>query len=129
MEKKRGRGRPRVTENIAGDNAELYEKILINGKQYHSRRSISDAAYVLTAAKIISEAASDIEGLELLINHQSQYVCRSILNQLGRMDLTDGYSDEDIVLVAKAAIQDKKNGYSVKEIEQYIRNGRLTGEW
>jgi hypothetical protein len=41
----------------------------------------------------------------------------------------EGFSNECVIRVAKAAVQDKKHGYSVKEIEQYIRNGRLTGKW
>jgi cysteine sulfinate desulfinase/cysteine desulfurase-like protein len=129
MEKKKGRGRPRVTEKIAGEHSVSYEKVITGGKQYRSRRSISDTAYGIIAAGILLEAASDIEDLEFLINDQSQYICRSILNQLGRMHRTEGYSKENIIRVAKATIQDKKNGYSVKEIEQYIRNGRVTGEW
>lgn len=129
MEKKKGRGRPKVTEKIAGEQSALYEKIIIGGQKYRSRRTISDIAYAFEAMKILSEVASEIEDLELLINNQTQYMCRSILNQLGRMYRTEGYRKESIVSVAKAAIQDKKNGYSVKEIERYIRNGRVTGEW
>jgi hypothetical protein len=129
MEQKKGRGRPTVTEKIAGTLAESYEKVITGGKQYRTRRSISDSAYAIIAAGILSEAASEIEDLEILINHQTQYICRSILNQLGRMHRTEGYSENDIINVAKAAIQDKKNGYSVKQIEQYIRNARFTGRW
>jgi len=55
-------------------------------------------------------------------------MCRSILNQLGRMS-REGFSNECVIGVAKAAIQGKKDGYSVKEIERYIRNGRLTDKW
>ena len=127
MEKKKGRGRPTVTQSMAGDKAELFEKVVTNGKVFRSRRSISDLTYALLATGILSEAASEIEDLELIWGEK--YECRSILNQLGRMRHIEGYSDNDIVAVAKAAIQDKKNGYSVKEVEQYIRHGRLTGEW
>ena len=127
MEKRQGRGRPRISKLIAGEHSALYEKVITDGKQYRSLRSIADTAYVFTAASILSEAASEIEDLELLFSNQ--YVCRSVLNQLGRMSRSDGFSNKDVVTVAKAAIQGKKNGYSVKEIEQYIRNGRVTGEW
>jgi hypothetical protein len=34
-----------------------------------------------------------------------------------------------VLTVAKEAIRGKKDGYKVKEIEQYIRHGRVTGEW
>ncbi|MCL2816197.1 MAG: hypothetical protein FWD23_16515 [Oscillospiraceae bacterium] len=45
------------------------------------------------------------------------------------MSKSEGYSDEDVIRIAKAAIQGKKDGYSVKEIEKYIRHGRVTNEW
>lgn len=126
MENKNNRGRPRVAQKIAGDNAEVYEKLATNGKKFRSRRSISDSAYALSGAGILWEAASDIDGLELIMDEE--YQCRSILNQLGRMHL-EGYSDNDVIAIAKIAIQGKKDGYSVKGIEKYIRHGRLTGEW
>ena len=127
MEKKKGRGRPTVTQSMVGDKAKMFENVVTNGKVFRSRRSISDLTYALLAVGILSEAASDIEDLDLIWS--DRYQCRSILNQLGRMHHIEGYNDNDIVAVAKASIQDKKNGYSVKEIEQYIRHGRLTGEW
>ena len=129
MEKKRGRGRPTVTEKWLGESAKSYESIIMGGKKRCTRRTISDTAYAYTAMKILSEAASEIEDLELILNHQTQYMCRSILNQLGRMSQSEGYSDKCIVRIAKAAIQDRKNGYSVKDIEKYIRHGRVTNEW
>ena len=121
------RGRPSVTEKIAGSNSALYEKIITDGKKYRSRRSIADAAYTFTAAGILSEAASEINDLELICG--PDYLCSSILNQLGRMHRTEGYSENDIITIAIEAIQRKKDGCSVKEIERYIRRGRLTDEW
>jgi hypothetical protein len=91
MENKRGRGRPRVAEYLVGDNATHYEKVMTSGKRYRSRRSISDTIYTFTAAGILRDAASKIENLELLVDFQKEYMCRSILNQLGRMSLTEGY--------------------------------------
>ena len=127
MEKKNKRGRPTVTQRMVGDEAALYEKVATNGRVFRSRRSISDLTYALLALGILSKADPKIEDLELIWGEK--YECRSILNQLGRMCHIEGYSNNDIVAVARAAIQDKKNGYSVKEIEQYIRHGRLTREW
>ena len=127
MENKRGRGRPSVTEKLVGEYSKKYEKIITEGKTYRSYRSVADTAYVINAACTLREAASEIEDLELICG--PDYQCRSILNQLGRMLLSDGFSKNDVIAVAKAAIKGKKDGHSVKEIEQYIRHGRLTGEW
>jgi len=127
MEKRR-KGRPSVTEKIAGSLANNYEKVITQGKKFRSRRSISDIAYVVVAGQILfSEAASDIDGIELICSEE--YQCRSILNQLGRMYRQDGYSEHDVLEIAKEAIQGKKDERSVKEIEQYIKHGRKTGEW
>jgi len=127
MEKRR-RGRPRVTEKIVGSSADAYERIITDGRKFRSRRSISDIAYVIAAGQILfSEAASDIDGKELICSEE--YQCRSILSQLGRMHRQDGYSEHDVLEIAKEAIQGKKDGRSVKEIEQYIKHGRKTGEW
>ena len=127
MRKKRGRGRPSITEKIAGDSAARYERVITDGKQYRSRRSVVDTAYVFSAGSVLLEAASEIEDLELICG--PDYFCRSILNQLGRMLRVEGYSESDVITIAKEAIKGKKDGRSVKEIEQYIRHGRLTGEW
>ena len=129
MDKKRGRGRPTVTEKMMGESAETYEKVIMGGKRRCSRRTISDTAYAFAAARILSEDASEIEDLEILVDFrsESEYMCRSILNQLGRMSC-EGFSNECVIRVAKAAIQGKKDGYSVKDIEKYIRHGRVTGE-
>ena len=127
MDKKRGRGRPSVTEKIAGTNSQQYEKIINSGKSYRSKRSIADMAYAFTAGSVLSEAASEIEDLELICG--PDYICRSILNQLGRMLRIEGYSKNDMIAIAKEAIQGKKDGRSVKVIERYIIHGRLTGEW
>ena len=127
MDNKKRRGRPSVTQKIAGDSSALYEKVITEGKQYRSRRSIADTAYSFTAGDILSEAASEIDDLELICG--PDYQCRSILNQLGRMHRTEGYSKADVIVIAKEAIKGKKEGRSVKEIEQYIKHGRLTGEW
>ena len=127
MEEKRHRGRPSVTEKIAGSSVSHYEYVITEGKKYRSKRSVADAAYALSAAVVLTEAASEIEDLEIICG--PDYQCRSVLSQLGRMVRQDGFSKADVVNVAKAAIQGKKDGYSIKEIEQYIRHGRMTGEW
>ena len=127
MEKRRKRGRPSVAETMVGDYAETYEKIITNGKKYRSRRSIADTIYVFAAGRMLMETDSEIKDLEIICSEE--YQCRSILNQLGRMYQVEGYSKEDVISIAEEAIKSKKAGHSVKDIEQYILNGRLTKEW
>ena len=56
-------------------------------------------------------------------------MCNSILTQLGRMFKQDGYSNEDIIMVADMAATLKNMGITVKTIEKYIRNSRVSGNW
>ena len=104
MEKKRGRGRPRITEKRFGDMAEMYENRLTAGKSYRSRRSTADTVYAYEAMRILMDAASEIEDLQLLFDEKTRYMCRSIISQLGRMYQVNGYDEESVVYVAKAAI-------------------------
>ena len=127
MEKKRGRGRPRVAEVIMGDSAKTYEMLATNGKRFRSQRSVADATYALYAATLLYRAEPKIDGLEVICGEE--YQCRSILNQLGRMLHIEGYSEKDVVSIAEEVIKGKKAGRSVKDIEQYIKHGRMTGEW
>jgi hypothetical protein len=129
MDKKRGPGRPKISEKLLGESGKLYESILTNGRQFRSRRSTTDIVYAAEAVKILKEAAAEIEDLELIVELDGHYICRSILNQLGRMRLIENYDKDSIVKIAKLAIYKKKNGCNVKEIEKYIRQGRMTGEW
>ncbi len=124
---KRSRGRPRISERIAGSSAPLYESVVTSGSKCRSRRSTTDLVYAFQSGSVLMEAASEIEGLELICG--DHYQCRSILNQLGRMLLIEGYGENDMIEIAKTAIKAKKDGYTVKEIERYIRQGRMTGEW
>ena len=127
MGKKRGRGRPSVTEILAGEHSGSYEAMITQGKRYRSKRSIADVAYAFTVSILLTKANPPVEDLELICGED--YQCRSILNKLGRMLRIDGYSEKDVIEIAKVAIKGKKEGYSVKEIEQYIKHGRKTGEW
>ncbi len=127
MEKKRGKGRPTIAETIAGDNASHYEYVLTGGRKYRSRRSVADTIYAFTAASVLTESASESKDLETIFGPDS--MSRSILNQLGRMIRIERYSENDVIEIAKEAIQAKKNGHSVKDIEKYIRHGRMTGKW
>jgi len=128
MDKKRSRGRPKMTEKLVGNHAKSYEFMLTGGRKFRSRRSTVDTVYAMRAAFILTEFASEIDDLDVIFVPDG-YMCRSILNQLGRMHLIENYDKESVVDIAKVAIYKKKNGGSVKDIEKYIRNGRLTSEW
>ena len=121
------RGRPTVADRIYGSMGEHAEKVLFRQDNFRTQRSVSDKAYCISAGSILMDAASEIPNLELILTEH--YMCRSILCQLGRMYCQDHFNKASVIKVANAAIQDRRQGYSVKEIEAYIRHGRLTDEW
>jgi len=121
------RGRPTVADRIYGRMGGHAEKILFRQDNFRTQRSVSDKAYCISAAGILTEAASEIPNLEVILGEN--YMCRSILCQLGRMYRQHRFSKADIIKIANEVIQGRRDGFSVKECEEYIRHGRLTGEW
>lgn len=55
------------------------------------------------------------------------YRGQGILEQVGRMKLQDGYSDNDCKTIMGIALRLRDNGWTVRDVERWIRNGRTTG--
>ena len=129
---KRKRGRPDVFERDYHEYSDS-SRILFAPKvyaEYRTKRSAANNYYMSHGFGIIKESASDIPYSDLFINvNEKEIYCKSILEQLGRMLIQDGYSKEDIVTVAKIAAELRHDGYKVKQIAQYIRKSRKTNEW
>lgn len=126
MNARRKRGRPTVASKLF-DDGEFVEKHLLAQDNFRTHRSISDMAYCTTASILLSEAASEIDNLDELCH--GEYLCRSILVQLGRMYHQNNFDEASVIAAAKVAIEAKRLGSSVKDIEAYIRRGRTTNTW
>lgn len=126
------RGRPTAIQRDYGDAGAPMEAIFAAdcGNTYKTQRAATNTYYMTMAMELIKEAASDIKHIELLIGFKNQEIrCKGVLEQLGRMLVQDGHSKADVIFIAKVAARAKYESSTVKEIERYIRHGRLTGEW
>jgi len=126
---KRKKGRPTVAQKYYGDAAKQVTMIWEAGGNIKTKRSTADYIYCTTALRIIKEAASEIPFVELIYKSDNSWFSRSILSQLGRMSIQDGYDDNDVIAMAKIAAIAIHENCTVREVETYIRNGRKTGEW
>lgn len=125
------RGRPTVAASHAGKEMEDTIKHL-----YQEQTTRSHAAHFYCSAVYgILEAASDIPYLD-------EIFCKTVINgidgikekseiieQLGRMREQDGYSDSDILKIARIAAKAYHEGCTAKEIKAYILRGRTRGIW
>ncbi len=129
-EQKRSRGRPTVATEYFGNAAQAFGMIMSAGKKV-TKRSIADYVYCDAALRIIKEAASEIPFVEEIfsVDREKEQYCRSILSQLGRMSIQDSYTDVDVIAIARIAAEARHDKCTVKQIEKYIRRGRMTGEW
>lgn len=130
-EPRRNRGRPTVAQKYYGSKAKIMEAIWESGNRFTTKRSTADYIYCTAALRIIKESASEIPYIEELYKAggQKEWFSRSILSQLGRMSIQDGYSDDDVITIMKIAAKAKHEKHTVKLIELYIKIGRKTGEW
>ena len=52
-----------------------------------------------------------------------------ILEQIGRMSDQNNYDEQSCKEIGIQAIELYKNGWTVKALERWIRDGRTTGQW
>lgn len=99
-----------------------------------THRSHVNTFYRTAAANFIGEHFSELPQAGKLVRPvKGSYIpCKtglSVLEQLGRMIEQDGYSEQDVLLISDLASRMLDRGFTVKEVERYIRLGRKTGKW
>lgn len=92
-----------------------------------SQRSKRNYVYIGCGMTIMDE--NEFEHKELLQAKSKQTFKATILEQIGRMNYQDGYSENDCVYILQVAANALYNGCTVKQIVKYIRHGRKTNEW
>ena len=79
------------------------------------------------------EDNSDIPYLEKIFRIDNSrpacYQKGEIIEQLGRMLVQDGYSEDSVIEAATIAAKLYRMGYTVKEIKAYLIRVRKTGSW
>ena len=119
------RGRPQHLYKIFGSTSLCV--IYDGGAQERTQRTQSDLRYSAEALRVLKDEI--IPYADEIYNSDTGYMCPSILAQLGRMMLSDGYSPSFMVKVAKGVCILKHRGMTVKEIEKALRTARQTKNW
>lgn len=106
---KRKRGRPSVFE-MYSENPQKAAAIYAPNSifTYKTARSAANQYYASAGLSIILEA-QPFENSDVFVSDDAKEAyCYSILEQLGRMSLQDGYSDDDVLFIAKIAAKAKR---------------------
>ena len=123
---KNKRGRPTVAKRL--DIEQLFAMIK-QDDQYESERSYTNEIYWQEGMSIIRQLFPDegngyndfISGF-FFSKGRRKRAC--IVEQIGRMSAQNGFNDADCKAVAATAIQYVKDGYTVREVERWIRGVR-----
>ena len=127
-ENKKRRGRPTVYQR---DHREDMKAICESDIDRTHRTHISE--YYRGAVFGLLEDNSDIPYLEKIFRIDNSrpacYQKGEIIEQLGRMLVQDGYSEDSVIEAATIAAKLYRMGYTVKEIKAYLIRVRKTGSW
>lgn len=122
------RGRPDVFTRDYGENAEV-QKALMNNFFEGCKRTITNTHYVVEGLRVANDVYGEDGAKEKFCYPSGKFKGACILEQIGRMRLQDGYSANDCADILKTAVLLREDGFKVKSVSQWIRNGRTTGEW
>lgn len=126
------RGRPTAAARHVDEDFANY---IASTNKDKTTRTQAAIFYRTAVSGPLSEAASEIpylDGIFCIVEKDGVPGVKEkgeIIEQLGRMLEQDGFSESDVLTVAKIAAEAYHNGYTVKQIKAYILNGRKTGQW
>ena len=131
---KKRRGRPTVyTRDLCGDqNAGDSAKAAHDSIFYDMEARARVNMHYVIAGLEIADALLGKDGArrEFTAPTTGRLKGQAILEQVGRMKLQDGYSDGDCRAVLGTALHLRNSeGWTVRDIERWIRHNRTTGEW
>ena len=122
--KKKKRGIPSVFMRTLGD--ESFAEVLRQSYDLESERSITNELYYHEGMSI-AQKVCDTRGIFFTPKGKSRRNC--ILEQIGRMSLQNNYDQESCEWALQVALRALEEGYTVREIENYLRHGRNFNEW
>ena len=125
---KNKRGRPSIYQKLYGDDA--YMRNAIEGfERLESERSKTNMLYYFEGMGILQRHIGEDAFREIFYTPKGKARRSCIVEQIGRMSIQNNYSEDSCNLIADKAIAYLKGGYTVREIESWIRQGRNNNEW
>ena len=125
-ENKRKRGRTDIYTKHYGDAASIVKSSYENAysDNIESKRGLNDAFYQLKATFLLME--HDNESFKHnYVTPKGNFKYVSVLIQIGRMLLQDGFSEEACIQTSNTALELIREGHSVHQVAQRIRNHRI----
>ena len=127
---KNKRGRPSVYYKQYGDDPTLRGMIDGMMTDLESERSKTNLIYYLEGMGILRRHLGD-EGFEqhFFTPKGNKVKGKCIVEQIGRMRLQNNYSEESCRQIADVAIKLLQDGFTVRAVEKWIRQGRNSNTW
>ena len=122
--KKKKRGRPSVFMRTLGD--ESLAEVIRQSYDLESERSITNELYYQEGMSIARKLC---DTREIFFTPKGKSRRNCILEQIGRMSLQNNFDQESCEWALKVALRALEEGYTVREIENYLRHGRNFNEW
>ena len=126
---KNKRGRPTVKSRLYRGDSAIYDAIKSNSNN-ESERSYTNEMYWFEGMRIIEQRYPDEGGTYnsfirgFFFTGGGKKRRSTIVEQIGRMSAQNGFDDTVCLEVAVKAIQYIKDGYTVREVERWIRELR-----
>ena len=127
---KKKRGRPSIDEQHDG-----FVQFLANTDTRNmSHRAHVNLFYRTSGVSFVTDHRDSIPHHDTLIQpYKDSYIQKKVgvgvLEQLGRMIEQDRYAESDVLQIAVIASDALYKGLKAKEVEQYIRRGRVKNIW
>ena len=125
---KNKRGRPSIYQKLFGNDTSMREAIE-SFESLESERSKTNKLYYLEGMGIMQRHIGEDAFREIFHTPKGNARRSCIVEQIGRMSLQNNYDEDSCNLIADKAIAYLKGGYTVREIESWIRQGRNSNEW
>lgn len=120
---KNKRGRPSVYQKLYGDDISM-RKAIEGFERFESERSKTNMLYRLEGRSIIQGHIGEDAYREIFSTPNGNLRRSCIVEQIGRMRLQNNYDEDSCILIAEKAISYLESGYTVREIERWIRELR-----
>ena len=122
------RGRPDIFEAymVEPDKARNLHRSVFNDKD---GRTLTNEFYACYGYNHIIRDIRDEELKQIFWTEKGKWKAKGIAEQIGRMYLQNNYDLESCQRMTIKAVEFLEQGYTVKQIERWLRHGRNFNDW
>lgn len=116
---KNKRGRPSVYKGI-----ESYKTHIKCTYPEYGERAVTNMFYVLEGLSFSQKVYGEVESKKIFFNSRDSMIKKGIAEQIGRMIIQNNFDEASCKSILQQALDYLEKGYTVKEVEKYIRTIR-----